>query len=1192
MTTKTLNPNLILIHGNHPESLRDLLISWMKRYPLPPLENEVILVQSNGIAQWLKLALAADPSADGTTGGCGIAAALEFSLPSRFLWQIYRAILGKAHVPEVSPFDKSRLIWRLMRLLPELLDQPAYALLNRFLQDDADLRKRFQLSERLADLLDQYQVYRADWLQTWENGRDVLPTRRDENSPLKEDDLWQPDLWRVLLDDVAQSLTDPGLEFHKGRAAVHEAFLAKAEQWPEGQLPSGLPQRVMVFGISSLPQQSLEVLAHLGRWIQVLICVPNPCQHYWGDIIPDQELLRPRYSRHGLRRGWPQEIHEDNLHQHAQPLLAAWGKQGRDFIRLLSEYDSPNSREEYEGYFTALGQPVDLFIANERETLLEQLQDDIRDLCPPDEAREQNRRIDPRVDHSLRFHLCHGPQREVEVLQDQLLAAFNADATLKPRDVIVMVPDIEAYAPHILAVFGRIGRDDPRHLPFTVADQVQLQVDPLLKGLEHLMNLPQSRLGVSEVMGWLDVPAIRQCFGIEETDIPTLHRWIQGANVRWGLHTKHRLSLDLPAAESPISVPQNSWLFGLRRMLVGYALGDTAADWREIEPYDEIGGLDAALLGPLVLFIERLEAAWGTLREPTTVEDWCQRFNELLSDFFRAETSRDAYTLMRLRQALQDWQAACSEANLVEPLPLSVAGPYWLSLIEDRGLAQRFFGGDITFATLMPMRAIPFRYVCLLGMNDGAYPRSHAPYDFDLMGRDPRPGDRSRREDDRYLFLEALLSAREHCHISWVGRSISDNSIRPPSVLVGQLRDHIKSIWKLAEGLSSDEDLLDQLTTVNRLQPFNPDYYPVEPSDSGLFSYANEWQPNAVPFRDATDAPLEPLKRDEPLTLTELASFLKNPVKTFFKERLKVVFEQEDPVTEDVEPFTLDALQVWQLQDELIHAQREVVEDIDASIEDSEIQRMAVLEERLNHMGRRGELADGGFRDVMRDNLAEPMANLFQAYRTALTEWPNTVEEEEEFTFQITTDGGSATVAERLGGIRANDAGDRAWIGLESSNLVDPQGHRRPSIALKHWVRHLAHHLVGGPITTLVFSKKGEIRLEPLEPARAEELLGDQLHAWHEGMTRPLPIAVDTVTAWLRKPDSARNIYEGGYNLTGEVEKDPCLRRAYPDYDALVAAGDFEHWAHRLIEPLLGALPVKKSKTTQTINPTPAEGKA
>jgi exodeoxyribonuclease V gamma subunit len=1189
VTEHLSQPRLILIHGNHPESLRDLLVSWMKRDPLPPLENEVFLVQSNGIAQWLKLALASDPSADGTGGGCGIAAAVDFHLPSRFLWQVYRAVLGREQVPEVSPFDKSRLIWRLMRLLPELMNRSAYAPLSRFLQNDADLRKRFQLSERLADLLDQYQVYRADWLRCWEDGQDILTTRQGSRHPLLPEDGWQPDLWRALLADVSQSLTDPELEFHKGRAAVHEAFLKKAAHWPEGQRPAGLPQRVMVFGISSLPQQSLEVLAHLGRWIQVIVCVPNPCQHYWGDIIPDQDLLRPHRSRHAARQGWPKAIPEENLHQHAQPLLAAWGKQGRDFVRLLSEYDSPDSLAEYQGYFTALGQPVDVFVENDRRTLLEQLQDDIRDLRPPMEAKDKAPPVDPTTDGSLHFHICHGPQREVEVLQDQLLAAFNADPSLKPRDVIVMVPDIEVYAPSIRAVFGRLGRDDARYLPFTIADQGQIQIDPLLKGLEQLLNLPHSRLGVSEVMAWLEVPAIRQRFGIAETDMPTLHRWIQGAHIRWGLHAEHRRCLDLPMKDASNGPPQNSWLFGLRRMLVGYALGDTATDWQGIEPYDEIGGLEAALLGPLTLFIEQLEITWQTLQQPATVADWCQRFNQLLSDFFSTEASRDAFTLTRLRQALQEWQNACEEASLVEPLPLSVAGPYWLSLLENRGLTQRFFGGDITFATLMPMRAIPFRRVCLLGMNDGAYPRSHPPYDFDLMGRDPRPGDRSRREDDRYLFLEALLSAREHLHISWVGHSITDNSERPPSVLVGQLRDHIQSVWRLATSAPTEVPLLDQLTTVHRLQPFNPDYFPSDPGHSKLFSYAHEWQASAVDTSQATPSALPPLSREEPLTLADLAGFLKDPVKVFFRERLKVVFEQEDPATQDTEPFTLNGLQAWKLQDELIKVQREVVEAADGSVEDSEAQRIAVLAAQLKHIARRGELADGGFREVMYDTLVEPMTALFDEYRKALSDWPHASDEEEDFTFELMTDEGAVIVADRLGGIRHNAAGERGRIVLDSTNLLDTHKQYRPKTALQHWLRHLAHHLAGGPITTIILSKKGGTTLKPLEPTMAQALLSHQIQAWSTGMTRPLPFAMETATTWLKTPAKAQTTFEGTDNLTGEVQQDASLRRAYPDYAALIASGEFETLARQLVEPLLNAMPVNRANRR---NSASTEGEA
>jgi exodeoxyribonuclease V gamma subunit len=243
----------MLVHGNQPETLRDLLVTWMRRYPLAPLEPEIILAQSNGIAQWLKLALAADATGGAGEdnpggGGLGIAAALEISLPSRFLWRVYRAVLGPEAVPETSPFDKSRLVWRLMRLLPEAMTRPEYAPLARFLSQDADLRKRFQLAERLADLFDQYQVYRADWLAAWASGNDVLIDARDHRSPLPEEQRWQAQLWRDLLADVAAgpgdpadrgnpTVNQPGSAAQTSRASVHAAFLDRARNWPGEERP-------------------------------------------------------------------------------------------------------------------------------------------------------------------------------------------------------------------------------------------------------------------------------------------------------------------------------------------------------------------------------------------------------------------------------------------------------------------------------------------------------------------------------------------------------------------------------------------------------------------------------------------------------------------------------------------------------------------------------------------------------------------------------------------------------------------------------------------------------------------------------------------------------------------------------------------------------------------------------------------
>ncbi|KTT45616.1 exodeoxyribonuclease V subunit gamma, partial [Pseudomonas oryzihabitans] len=258
------------------------------------------------------------------------------------------------------------------------------------------------------------------------------------------------------------------------------------------------------------------------------------------------------------------------LHQHGQPLLASWGKQGRDYIHLLDEFDEPDG---YRRLFEDLnGGRIDLFGETEPQHLLGQLQDDILELRPLSETRERWPAVDPARDKSMRFHVAHSPQREVEILHDQLLARFSSDSSLRPRDVIVMVPDIDAYAPHIRAVFGQLERGDPRFIPFSLADQHQRGFQPLLIALEHLLQLPDSRFALSEILDLLDVPALRARFGLREGDLPTLHLWLEGAGVRWGLDAEQRSRLDLPEG-----LTQNTWRFGLRRMLLGYAVGSGAA---------------------------------------------------------------------------------------------------------------------------------------------------------------------------------------------------------------------------------------------------------------------------------------------------------------------------------------------------------------------------------------------------------------------------------------------------------------------------------------------------------------------------------------------------------------------------------------------------------------------------------------
>ncbi|WP_095145126.1 MULTISPECIES: exodeoxyribonuclease V subunit gamma [unclassified Pseudomonas] len=1132
-----LSAGFMVVHGNRLDELRSLVVSWMRRYPLAPLENEIALVQSNGIAQWLKLALAEDPE-DDDMGGCGIAAAIDVQLPGSFMWQLYRLVLGRDEIPAKSLLDKAPLTWRLMRLLPELINQPHFEPLQRFLTNDTDLRKRYQLAERLADLFDQYQVYRADWLEDWAAGRHQLRNGRGESKPLTPANCWQAELWRALLLDVGEQ----GMA--QSRAGVHQRFIETITRLDTA--PRGLPSRVIVFGISSLPAQALEALAGLARFSQVLLCVHNPCRHHWADIVADKDLLRHQYKRQARKAGMPVVLDPQTLHQHAHPLLAAWGKQGRDYINLLDSYDDPNS---YRSAFR--DGRIDLFSDTPPLTLLNQLQDDILELRPLNETRQLWPAIDLTQDESIRFHIAHSAQREVEILHDQLLARFSANPQLRPRDVIVMVPDIDSYAPHIRAVFGQLEREDRRFIPFTLTDQGQRGRDPLLIAVEHLLKLPDSRFPVSEILDLLDVPALRARFGVQERDLPTLHRWIEGAGVRWGMNAEQRAGLGLPG-----ELEQNSWRFGLRRMLLGYAVGSGEA-CDGIEPYDEIGGLDAALIGPLVALLDALQIAHQELSRPASPEQWGARLQALMQVFFLASNEHDDYLLAQLELLRETWLETCESVGLHDELPLTVVREAWLAGLDQGRLSQRFLAGAVNFCTLMPMRAIPFKLVCLLGMNDGDYPRAQPPLDFDLMGSDYRPGDRSRREDDRYLLLEALLSARDQLYISWVGRSIRDNSERPASVLIGQLRDHLANGWRLVD---EQQELLAAMTQEHPLQPFSARYFH---EGDQLFSYAREWQllHEDRPHTQASVL-LDPYVQEEPLSLAQLQDFLRHPVRHFFSQRLKVFFESAQAPLEDEEPFVLDALQRYSLSDSLLEAA--------LSHPDQPEQALQLQAQRLQHSGL---LPMAGFGECLQRELIEPLPDLVQRYQQLLALWP-------------TPNTSALPVSLQLNGVSLegwlSGLHQRADGGLLSvttiPNSIGSIKTRKWHRLTRPWINHLVACACGLPMTTGLVASDDTLLLAPLDENAALKILGDLLQAWQSGMRQPLPVAVKTAFAWLGQTDpvkaqaAARKAYEGdGLTSEGERRESPALARQFADYNALIADETFEAWCDALYRPLLEA---------------------
>ncbi|MCA1855340.1 exodeoxyribonuclease V subunit gamma [Massilia oculi] len=1118
-----ITPGLLILHGNQMELLRSAMFDWLRGHPLGPLEQETILVQSNGVAEWLKIALAEE---------MGVCAATRVALPARFLWEAYRGMLGRERVPSRAPFDKDPLTWRLMRLLPALLDEPSYAPLRQFLGDGCPER-RLQLAERLADLYDQYQVYRADWLADWEAGRDQLRRAAGEPQPLAPDQQWQACLWREIHASV------PPEQRASGRASIHAQFLAAVE---EGRAPvSRLPRRVILFGMSTLPYQTLQAIAALSRYTQVLFAVPNPCRFYWGDIIEGRELLKAARRRQQPRGGLElASVPVEELHMHAHPLLASWGRQGRDFVRMLDEFDGGEGARYAQ--FGAESLRVDLFDESEGVTLLQQVQAAVRDLLPPG---EHPRTPPPREDRSIEFHIAHSVQREVEVLHDQLLSWFARDPGLRPRDVVVMVPDIDLFSAAIHAVFDQHRRSDPRHIPFEIGDMRDRSVNPLLVALEWLLRLPQQRCRQSEVRDLLDVPAVAGRFGLQAEDLPILGRWIEGSGVRWGLDRAHRAGLGLASVGE-----QNAWIFGVRRMLLGYASG-AGRSFGDIEPYAEVGGLDAALAGSLAQFIDSLLHYRAALAEARTPAAWGETARALLAAFFQPAVEADRLTLAQLNDALQCWLETADSAGFEEPVPLAVMRESWLKQLDQPTLNHQFVSGGVTFCTLMPMRAVPFRVVCLLGMNDGDFPRRSHQADFDLLGLSgmARPGDRSRRDDDRYLMLEALLSARDKLYVSWVGRNVRDNSEQPASVLVAQLRDYLQDGWDLR---------LDERTTEHALQPFSRRYF----ERGGLLTYAGEWRSaHAEAAADVVETlPPYELEPGFVLKLGELAAFLRQPARYFFRRRLGVVFADAAVVGEDEEPFALDALERYFVEDHLLD---------DSGPPEAPHEVRATLMARTERLAREGVLPIGLLGRHWQQELVDGLVPVRTAWLALGLRFPHPAPKRAVSLGLDDGHGQQLLLDDWIDRLRS-DGVQNAWLMQVSSKVLDRDGRPRGDKLIGPWLRQLAAAAAGAPVAGHLVARDALLAMAPLDPVDAAATLHDLVRLWRANLDRPLGVACKAALALLQEgagEAEARLVYDGGYELKGEVEE-LCLARLWPDFAALVAAGDWPHVARDLYGPL------------------------
>jgi exodeoxyribonuclease V gamma subunit len=981
---------LYLVQSNKMECLADSLISCLQETAkqtgqgVSVFDSDQILVQSPGMSQWLKIQIAEK---------LGIAANIDFPLPSSFIWQLYQQHIQD--LPEQSAFTKPNMTWKLMSILPSMFELPEFASVEQYLSDSQPL-KLYQLAAKIADVYDQYLVYRPDWILHWEAGHNDLPDTNDLS--ICESHPWQPILWRALVTDSQNLGESP---FH--RANLHHTLL-EALHNPDNQKNTLTAEKpLMVFGISAMPMQQLEVLSALAESRDVLIFWFNPSQHYWGDIVDKKTQAKAQLKAIDNAAIGRSELAGVEFLDIGNPLLASWGKLGRDYQDMLLSFEL---------------QQQDYFVDMQPQYLLQHIQSDVNHLqfrATADELNASellsNGNAYPKVeirltDSSLQIHACHSKVRELEILHDQLLKRFNDNPDWHPGDVIVMMPDVATYAPFIEGVFGAV--EHQFAIPYAISDRNVGQVSPLLSSFLQLMKLHQSRLTLSEVLSLLEVPAVQRKFAIDPQEFELLQHWLTDAGVRWGWNDHDKQRWDLPAEN------QNTWVFGLQRLLAGYAMASSElyqGNQELISAYADIEGQHAVALGKCYQFTSALLKVLAFCQNQQNIQQKVEQALELLSQLYDADETEQADMLI-LRETLE--KMLVHSHQYTQQIDQDVFVSELQQNIQENGVGQRFLAGYVNFCTLMPMRSIPFKMVCLLGMNDSDYPRQSVPMGFDLMRLAPaKRGDRSRRLDDRYLFLEALLSAREQLYFSYQGFSQKDNSPLAPSILLSELMEYCQHGFCLSGELGLDvaqteKNLLAHLTIKHKLQPFNQAYFNVN-GDVALthnkpesyLSFNKKQQAIAEQLQQSSQALMfnvealdQSLEQSTQLELEVMISFFQNPAKAFFIQRWQTRFYPLGQQSSDEEPFSFDGLDRYKLNERLVQ------HSLSASLigtkewgnnEDSKVlEQPNEISSLLNELRAEGKLPAGqsgelALRPLAKQSkqLAEQIKQLNQSFSTA-----------------------------------------------------------------------------------------------------------------------------------------------------------------------------------------------------------------
>ncbi len=771
---------LTLHFANRQENLADLLTAMLQRSDQPLFTADELIVPSAAVRRALSLRLARQQ---------GICANLRFSYLAQWLWLQAGRVLAAAHgepaasaaaATAVAPWQPALLAWRIYGIFGDEPWLTAHARLARYL-GQADAVTHFDLAQRCAGLIDQYITYRPDWLARWHAGQTGLQSL-PSGGAASLDEAWQAALWRRLQAEVlpAAGGVDP--------TAAHELATQLAQLGDGGALrhalqTAGLPPVAHLFCLPTIAPVYLALLQQLGRWMDLHVYAINPCQAYWFEVVDSRRLARLAAAG------------RDGLHETGHRLLAAWGQQTQ--AQLASLVDACGDGVLDDDCYTP--HPSDSLLGRLHNSILE-----LEDLAPGTVPLQPQ-------DRSIEVHVCHSLTRELEVLQDRLLVMMaHPDPAQRPApgEILVVTPDLDAAAPLIHGVFGTAPRE--RALPYGLTGQSVSQAQAPARALLALLALAGSRCTASAVFDLLQQPVVARRFGLDRAALDQVHRWLLQAGLHWGLDADHRNALGLPA------VARHSLADALERLLLGYALpAGTDEPFDDKLPAGAAEGLSALALGALWSFASGLRQLQAEVAQALPPARWPVLLHQLIERFLQPDAGEQDEAAA-LRAAIGNLAEQWQRAGLVEPLPLDLLRQTLAETLDEpaRGGVP---GGRICFTSMSSLRSLPYRVVCLVGLNDGVFPAAAPAAEFDLIALHPRAGDRQRRLDDRNLFLDLLLATRDTLHISYTGRSVRDNASLPPSVLVAELLDYL-----LPALAATPDQARAQLVIEHPLQAFDP----------------------------------------------------------------------------------------------------------------------------------------------------------------------------------------------------------------------------------------------------------------------------------------------------------------------------------------------------------------------------------